>query len=88
MLIGPEIDQMATELAAIIAPEPSRCPALCREPIEHIHHVLAAETLAHFDRPALSRKDTDHGQGAKPVPIDQLIGDKVQAPGVIRSRDR
>jgi hypothetical protein len=53
-----------------------------------MHHVLAAETLAPLDRQALPRKDIDHGQGAKPVPIDQLIGDNVQAPGVIRSRDR
>lgn len=88
MLIGPEIGELTTELAGIIAPEPSRCPALCCELIEHIHHVLAAEPLAHLDRQALSRKDIDHGQGAKPVPIDQLIGDKIQAPGVIRSRDR
>jgi hypothetical protein len=50
---------------------------LSREPIEHLHNMLAAETLTHFDRQALPRTDIHHGQRAKPEPIGQLIGDKV-----------
>jgi len=88
MLIRPQINELTAELTAIVAQQPGRRAALGGEPIEHIHHVLSAETLAHLNRQALSREYINHGQGAKPLPIHQLIGHKVQSPGVIWSCHR
>jgi hypothetical protein len=61
---------------------------LSGEPIQHRHYVLAAEALPHLHRDTLPGEHVDHSERAKPVPIYQLIGDKVQGPGFIRSRRR
>lgn len=50
--------------------------------------MLTAESLAHLERQALPCIDIDHGERGKSVPIDQLIGDKVKRPCVIRPRQR
>jgi hypothetical protein len=88
MLIRPQFDELTAKFAAIITQQPGRRAALGGEPIEHVHHVLSAETLAHLNRQALSREYINHGQGSKPLPIHKLIGHKVQSPGVIWSRHR
>jgi hypothetical protein len=71
-----------------IAPQPGWYATLGRESIQHGHHVFAAEALAHLNRDTLPGEHIDHGECAKPVPIDQLIRHNVQGPGVIRSRHR
>ncbi len=86
MLIGPQIDQLTTEFAAIVTEQPRWCTALHGESIQHLHDMVAAESLAHLDRQAFTRVDIHHGQRSKTVPIDQLIRHKVQRPGVIWSR--
>src|SRR5215831_8880820 len=88
MVIGPHIDNLTTELAAMIAEHPLWGTALRRQPSERLHDVLAAETLAHLNRQAFSRTDIHDRQGPNPLPVRQLIGDNIQGPGVLRSRHR
>ena len=86
MLIGPQIHDLTAQLAAIIAQEPSRGTTLSGELIQHRHHVFATETLAHLDRDTFPREHVYHRQRAKPESIGQLVGHKVEGPGVIRVR--
>lgn len=50
--------------------------------------MLALEALPHLNRNTFPSQAIDHGEGSKPLPIHQLIGHKVQGPGIIRSRHR
>ena len=44
--------------------------------------------MAHLDSKTLSCKQIDHGEGAKPPTIAQLVSDKVQHPGFIQTYQR
>jgi hypothetical protein len=63
VVIGPQIDQLTTEFAAMIAEQPPWCTALRGEPIEYLHDMLAAEPLARLNGQVLSGAHVDDGQG-------------------------
>jgi hypothetical protein len=88
VLIRPQSHDLTAELAAVIAQEPSRGTPLSREPSEPIHDGLTAEALTALNGDPVPREHVHHRQGAKSVPMDQLIGHKVQTPGIIRSCHR
>jgi hypothetical protein len=88
MLIGSQIHDLTTELAAIIAPEPSWGTTLSSESIQHRHHMFATEPLAHLNPDTFPSKHIHHHQRAKPESMGQLIGNKVQGLGVMGLRHR
>lgn len=87
-MIGPEVHQLTAEFTTIVTEEPRRYSSVDLEPIQQGDDILATKTLAHLDSQTLSRKHIDHGEGAKPPTIRQLVSDKVQSPCFIRACQR
>lgn len=84
VLIGPQIYDLTAALTAIIEKEHHRRATLDRELIPYGNHVLPAEALPHLNRHILPGEHSDHGEGVKPLPFRQLIGDEVSRPRLIR----
>lgn len=47
---------------------------------------LAAQSVPDVNREALAREEIDHGQGAKPSSIRQLVGHEIHTPDVVARR--
>jgi hypothetical protein len=52
--------------------------------VEHSDHIISFQALAHFDSNTLSRVDVQHLQRAEAGSILELIGNEVDAPGLVR----
>jgi len=65
-----------------------RQTAIESQALERRDDVVARQTLAHRDLQAFACVDVQDGQGAKPPPVGEFIGDKIHAPDVVAARGR
>jgi hypothetical protein len=85
VVVGPKVDQVAGELGAIVDEQAGRGSPLPDEAVQDRHDVLAPELLANLDGQTLPAEHVDHGQGAKRLPVAELVVDEVEAPRFVQS---
>lgn len=83
-MIRPQVHRLGGELRSVVTEERFRHRSLRRDPAQHTHHIFSLQALPDFDGQTFSREHIHHGQGSKPSPVRQLIGNKVQTPNFIR----
>ena len=80
VVVGPEIDEPAGELRAVVREQVPRCPSLPHETVQHLNHVLAPQPLTDLDGQALATEHVDDRQRTELLPVAQPVLDEVQAP--------
>ena len=85
ILVSPQVHCLPAELTAVVTEQQLRRSALLFQPIHGSHYVFSTQTLSHFDGHAFPGKHIEHGQEAEPPAVLQLVGNEIDAPGLIRS---
>lgn len=75
---GPQVDNLTAEFAPVVTAQHLRRAPVTDELREDRDPVCPSKVLADLDGQTLPCEDIEHGQGAKPAPIRQLVGDKVE----------
>ncbi len=84
MMIRPKIEHAPRKLTPIVRKDAFWRAALCDQRVTHLDYVLPPQLLADADRQSLAAEDVDDRQRAKALPVRQLVGNEVQAPGLVR----
>src|SRR3954468_15838770 len=84
MIVGPAQDGIASQLCAVVTHDHLWLAALDEQAVELARHSVAGDRRIRDQRQALAGAVIDHNQNAQPPPVNELIGDKVDRPAVIR----
>ena len=83
LLVGPQIEITADELAALIDPDRLRVAHLSTNPFEGLDHVFATIIEARINRRRKAREGVDDGQDTDLPASRQLVMHEVHGPGLI-----
>lgn len=84
-VVGPQVDQAAGKFRTVVGEQILGRPALSRQTVKRLDHILAAQTLATLDSKRFAAEHVDHRQRPELLPVAQLVVDEVQAPGFIEA---
>lgn len=86
MVISPQINQVPSELGAIVGKQIFWRASQTNETIENIENMFATKSRSDLNGQTFTTEYVDYGQRSELLSVAQLIVDEVEAPGLIRTR--
>ena len=86
VFVSPQIDNLASELAAVIDANHFRHAVYLFHSLQNAHHAHAVQAGISVLRQTLARKSVGQVQGAKAAPIAQTVVNEVHAPSLVGCR--
>ena len=84
-VIGPEIEHAPGKLTAIVDENAHRRSTLRDQTVAGLDDVFRSKAFADNDVERFARVHIDDGQGSEPRAIDELVGDEIHRPRLVRS---